>query len=128
MGELQGTWHWPSWSDDTSGMKRGYYTRENGTLGKVIDGRKLSDSDDEHSSSHHAKRAKLDLAEPSAMPAAGPAAEPAAKPAAAPATEPPTGLPKPALRPGRAAHTAIQRYTLYNLCNTPLDRTCYAYG
>jgi hypothetical protein len=37
---------WPSEHDETSHMKRGYYRRDNGSLGKVADGIKLSESED----------------------------------------------------------------------------------
>jgi hypothetical protein len=50
---------WPTEHDDTTHMKRGYYQRDNGTLGKVVDGVKLTESEDDYSSSQSAKRAKM---------------------------------------------------------------------
>ena len=50
---------WPTEHDDTTHLKRGYYRRDNGTLGKVVDGVKLTESEDDYSSSHSAKRAKM---------------------------------------------------------------------
>ena len=37
---------WPTEHDDTSHMKCGYYRRDNGSLGKVVNGIKLSESED----------------------------------------------------------------------------------
>ena len=51
---------WPTEHDDTSHMKRGYYRRDNGSLGKVVGGIKLSESEDDHSSSHSEKRHKIE--------------------------------------------------------------------
>lgn len=50
---------WPTEHDDTTHLKRGYYRRDNGSLGKVVDGVKLTESEDDYSSSHSAKRAKM---------------------------------------------------------------------
>ena len=50
---------WPTEHDDTTHLKRGYYRRDNGTLGKVVDGVRLTESEDDYSSSHSAKRAKM---------------------------------------------------------------------
>ena len=50
---------WPTEHDDTTHLKRGYYRRDDGSLGKVVDGVKLTDSEDDYSSSHSAKRAKM---------------------------------------------------------------------
>lgn len=52
---------WPTEHDETTHMKRGYYRRDNGSLGKVVDGVKLTDSESDYSSSHSAKRAKLNF-------------------------------------------------------------------
>lgn len=54
---------WPTEHDDTTHMKRGYYRRDNGSLGKVVDGIKLTESEDDYSSSHSAKRAKMNYYE-----------------------------------------------------------------
>ena len=43
-----------------SGIGVGYYSRSDGVLGKMVAGRKLPASEDEHSSSHSAKRARMD--------------------------------------------------------------------
>ena len=51
---------WPSEHEDTSHIEQGYYRRDDGTLGKVKNGVKLTDSEDDHSSSHSAKRARYD--------------------------------------------------------------------
>ena len=50
---------WPTEHDDTTYLKRGYYRRDDGSLGKVVNGIKLSESEDDYSSSHSAKRAKM---------------------------------------------------------------------
>lgn len=50
---------WPTEHDDTTHLKRGYYRRDNGTLGKVVDGVKVTESEDDYSSSQSAKRAKM---------------------------------------------------------------------
>jgi hypothetical protein len=53
---------WPTKHDDTTHLKRalrGYYRRDNGSLGKDADGVKLTESEDGYSSSHSAKRAKM---------------------------------------------------------------------
>lgn len=50
---------WPTEHDDTTHLKRGFYRRDNGTLGKVVDGVRLTESEDDYSSSHSAKRAKM---------------------------------------------------------------------
>ena len=52
---------WPTEHDDTTRMKRGYYCRDNGPLGKVIDSVKLTESEDDYSSSHSAKHAKMNF-------------------------------------------------------------------
>ena len=50
---------WPTEHDDTTHIKRGYYRRDNGLLGKVIDGVKLTESDDDYSSFNSTKRARM---------------------------------------------------------------------
>lgn len=50
---------WPTEHDDTTYLKRGYYRRDDGSLGKVVNGIKLTESEDDYSSSHSAKRAKM---------------------------------------------------------------------
>jgi len=50
---------WPTEHDDTTHLKRGYYRRDNGSLGKVVDGVKLTESEDEDEYSSSAKRAKM---------------------------------------------------------------------
>lgn len=52
---------WPTEHDDTTRMTHGYYRRDNGSLGKVVDGIKLTESEDDDSSSHSAKRAKMNF-------------------------------------------------------------------
>jgi hypothetical protein len=51
---------WPREDEDTSHIQHGYYRRYDGTLGKVKNGVKLTDSQDDHSSSQSAKRARYD--------------------------------------------------------------------
>ena len=51
---------WPDENEDTSHIDQGYYRRYNGTLGKIKNGVKHTESEDEHSSSHLAKRARYD--------------------------------------------------------------------
>ena len=51
---------WPREDEDTSHIQHGYYRRHDGTLGKVKNGVELTDSEDDHSSSQSAKRARYD--------------------------------------------------------------------
>ena len=51
---------WSGEDEDTSHIQHGYYRRYDGTLGKVKNGVKLTDSEDDHSSSQSAKRARYD--------------------------------------------------------------------
>ena len=50
---------WPTEHDDTTHLKRGYYRRDNGSLGKVVDGVKITESEDDYSSSQSTKRARV---------------------------------------------------------------------
>jgi hypothetical protein len=52
---------WPTEHDDTTHMKCGYYRKDNGLLGRVVNGVKLTESEDDYSSSQSAKRAKRDF-------------------------------------------------------------------
>lgn len=51
---------WPCEDEDTSHIQNGYYRRCDGTLGKVKNGVKLTESEDDYSSSQSAKRARYD--------------------------------------------------------------------
>ena len=51
---------WPREDEDTSHIQHGYYRRYDGMLGKVKNGIKLTESEDSHSSSQSAKRARYD--------------------------------------------------------------------
>lgn len=51
---------WPGEDEETLHIEKGYYRRYAGGLGKIKNGVKLTESEDDHSSSQSAKRARYD--------------------------------------------------------------------